>query len=148
MPREVPWETDRVVWVRELRLAVSAVTPTCDKQGLFALSTTSDLSPTIIRLAVPDKSGRSLSMCRSKLCTVLPSPARTSPWLAWACFTHLNYDSEHSIPLPTKMKSPLLLLRATRIISPPCTRDQSDHILRVHRSGFLESVVALPTSRV
>ena len=38
MPREVPSETDSVVWVRELRLAISAVTPIDNKQGFLALS--------------------------------------------------------------------------------------------------------------
>ena len=77
---------------------ISAVTPTYDKQGLFALSTTSDSSPTNMHLALPNKTGRLLSARRSKPCTTISIADVTFKLLVLAS---LIYDSEHPSPSPT-----------------------------------------------
>ena len=97
-----------------------------------------------MRLALPNMTWRFLSAHRSKLCTALPSPAQTS-LLTYSCllrrftFTTASVQFHHQTQL-----SLLLLVRAMRISSPPCIQDQSDHILRVHGSGSMESVATPP----
>ena len=135
--------------MRELRLAFSAATPIHNKQGFLALSTTSDLSPTKMLLALPNKTWtwRSLSAPKQTVhCTPISSADVTSTYLCllhrFTCMT-ANVRFNHQ-----QQWSHLLLVQAARIISLPCTRDQSDHIIPVHRSGFLESVVASPNNKL
>lgn len=100
-------------------------------------------------LALPNKTWtwKSLSPYRSNCVLYYYSRLQRRRHLNLLVLASLVHDSDHPIPSPTSW-SHLLPMRATRIISPPCTRDQSDHILRVYRSGFLESVVALPDNKL
>lgn len=117
MPREVPSNTDRVVkwwclwcWVRELRLAISAVTTTGYKQGFHGAIYHTGLEPDKDApcAAKQDPLDLKISFSAPKqtvYCTPISSSDVTFDILVLASPIHIP-DSQRSIPSPNTTEPP------------------------------------------
>ena len=130
--------------MRELRLAISAVTTTGYKQGFRRAIYHTGLEPDEDAPCTA-KHDLEISFSAPKQTVYCTSISSTDVTFEYSCllrrftFTTASVQFHHQTQL-----SLLLLVRAMRISSPPCIQDQSDHILRVHGSGSMESVATPP----
>lgn len=110
MPREVPSDTDRVVkccWVRELRLAISAVTQTDYKQGFCRAIYDIGLEPDE---DAPCTAKQDLEISfhapqQTVYCTPISSTDVTFDSLVLASPIYIHH-SEHPITSPNTMEPP------------------------------------------